>query len=143
MTQNVIYKPDFNKIYFICIIIAFGILGVIKILADANVILYYMCLAVLTILLIIYINPIIVNQKISISKEQIKIYQYGIENTLHFCKHIDSIITYKNKQISYRFKKDGDYYQISPGAYKNHQELSICFENLLHRCNKQIRHIIK
>ena len=104
---------------------------------------YYVSLAALVVLFMVFIKPIVVNQKLSINGEQINIFQNGQQNTLCFCEHIDSILTQNNNSISYLFKKNNKIYRIFPGTYKKREELETTLEKLKQQCDKNILHVQK
>ena len=64
----------------------------------------------------------------------IRIFTFGRRNELVFCKHLKQIVIKDNEAISYRFEKKGKYFQISPRAYYDDEELASLFSNLSNKC---------
>jgi hypothetical protein len=78
--------------------------------------------------------PFLKNQKLIVSGEDIDLFTFGRTNKLVFCKHLKEIVVKQNEILSYRFEKDGKYYQVSPGAYYDSEELKLLFNDLNRNC---------
>jgi hypothetical protein len=78
--------------------------------------------------------PFLKNQKLIVSGKDINLFTFGRTNRLVFCKHLRELVIRQNEIISYRFEKDGKYYQVSPGAYYDNEELKLLFNDLNKKC---------
>ena len=141
--SNNIYKPNLNVVYLKCVVTIVIIFTVTQLSGIIAIHVYYVSLTALVVAFMVFIRPIVTNQKLSINGAQINIFQYGQQNTLFFCEHIDSIFTQENNSISYLFKKNDKNYRIFPGTYKKREELETTLEKLKHQCNKDIPHVQK
>ncbi|MBL4710978.1 MAG: hypothetical protein JKX75_00490 [Gammaproteobacteria bacterium] len=135
-----IYEPALAKTYLLCSLIVLVIIVFLQLSDNVDRFLYCVVLISLLVLLMLIIKPIVVNQKLSVSDDQINIFQNGEITTLIFCQHIDSIFFKKEKLISYRFKYNKKKYEIFPGLYKDRVELVEHFETLIQHCEKPVAH---
>ena len=141
--SNNIYKPNLNIVYLKCMITIVIIFAVTQLSETIASPVYYFSLAALVVLFMVFIKPIVINQKLSINGEQINIFQNGQQNTLNFCEHINSILIQENNSISYLFKKNNKNYRIFPSTYKKRKELETTLEKLKQQCDKNIPHVQK
>jgi hypothetical protein len=102
-------------------------------LSNGTLILYATLLFLVGLFIFLFI-PLLKNQKVVIAGDEICLSTFGRINRLIFCKHINEIVVKDQEKVSYRFEKDGNYYQISPKAYYDSQELEILFKNLSNKC---------
>ena len=78
--------------------------------------------------------PFLKNQKLIITDEDIRLFTFGRMNRLMFCKHLKEIVVKEKEAVSYRFENSGKYYQISPRAYYESEELKSIFNDLMEKC---------
>ena len=138
MNERRLFSPDQDRLYLRCFIISVGIFIVTYISDSLGLLFYYAILAVLSILLLIHLTPIFVNQNIIIAENEIEIYNLGVKRKIKFCENLDCVVIYKIKKKGYRFNIDGFRCQITPYAYKDHKILDEIFDNMLAKCNKAV-----
>jgi len=130
----IIFKPARLQIGFWCACILLGIIINVRYLLSNGTLILYVTLLFLVGLFIFLFIPLLKNQKVVIAGDEICLSTFGRINRLIFCKHINEIVVKDQEKVSYRFEKDGNYYQISPKAYYDSQELEILFNNLSNKC---------
>ena len=128
------FKPDRRQIGFWCAFISLGFIINVHYLLDSSSISLYVSLIFLVGMFIFLFVPFLKNQKLIVSDEDIRLFTFGRISRLIFCKHLKEIVVKDDEIISYRFEKNGKYYQISPGAYYASEELKLLFNNLSSKC---------
>jgi hypothetical protein len=78
--------------------------------------------------------PFLKNQKLIVSGKDINLFTFGRINRLVFCKHLRELVVKQDEIVSFRFEKDGKYYQVSPGTYYDSEELKLLFNDLNKKC---------
>jgi hypothetical protein len=76
----------------------------------------FILLIVLSGIFIFMFMPVLKNQKLIISGEEVIIFSFGKKNSLKFSKDLEEIVVKENEIVSYRFNKKGKHYQVSPEA---------------------------
>lgn len=79
--------------------------------------------------------PFLKNQKLLIEGNNLIIFTFGKKNRLRFSEDIEELVVKDNEIVSFRFNKDGKYYQISPDAYYDSTDLKEIFKKLLENNN--------
>ncbi len=95
---------------------------------------FYVSLVFLIVIFIILFVPFLKNQKIIVNNEDILLFTFGRINRLVFCENLREIVVKEEIVVSYRFEKNGRYYQISPRAYYDSEELESLFSHLNKKC---------
>jgi hypothetical protein len=129
-----LFKPIRRQLGFWCGLLFSGILINLHFVVDSGSIILYLLLVFLLVSFIILFVPFLKNQKILIDNEDIRLFTFGRINALVFCKHLKQIVVKDNEAISYRFEKNGRYFQISPRAYYDGGDLASLFSNLKNKC---------
>lgn len=135
---NILFKPARRRVLTWIIFIAVAMFFNIYFLLKSSGIILYFPLTFLFMMFLILLMSVFKNQKISISGDNIDIYSFGRKNRLKFSKNIEEIVVKDSEIVSYRFEKDGKYYQISPYAYYRDNELKILFKNLMKETKNSI-----
>jgi hypothetical protein len=132
------FLPDRRQVGFWCAFIFLGIILNIRYLLGSGSIILYVSLILLAGMFVFLFMPFLKNQKLIVSGEDINLFTFGRTNRLVFCKHLKEIVIKQNENISYRFEKDGKYYQVSPGAYYDREELKLLFNDLNKKCKSKV-----
>ena len=132
------FQPDRRRVGFWCAFIFLGIILNVRYLLGSGSIILYVTLILLVGMFVFLFMPFLKNQKLIVSGEDINLFTFGRTNRLVFCKHLEEIIIKQNEIISYRFEKDGKYYQVSPGAYYDSEELKLLFNDLNKNCKSRV-----
>ena len=111
------FQPDRRRVGFWCAFIFLGIILNVRYLLGSGSVILDASLILLVGMFVILFMPFLKNQKLIVSGEDIDLFTFGRTNKLLFCKHLKEIVVKQNEILSYRFEKDGKYYQVSPGAY--------------------------
>lgn len=128
------FQPDRRRVGFWCAFIFLGIILNVRYLLGSGSVILYASLILLVGMFVILFMPFLKNQKLIVSGEDIDLFTFGRTNKLLFCKHLKEIVVKQNEILSYRFEKDGKYYQVSPGAYYDSEELKLLFTDLNRNC---------
>ena len=128
------FQPDRRRIGFWCAFIFLGIILNVRYLLDSGSVILYASLILLVGMFVFLFMPFLKNQKLIVSGRDIKLFTFGRINSLVFCKHLKEIVVKQDEIISYRFENGGKYYQISPGAYYDSEELKLIFNDLNKKC---------
>ena len=128
------FQLDRRRVGFWCAFIFIGIILNVRYLLSSGSIILYVPLILLVGMFVILFMPFLKNQKLIVSGENINLFTFGRINRLVFCKHLEEIVIKQNEIISYRFEKDGKYFQVSPGAYYDSEELKLLFNDLNKKC---------
>ena len=128
------FQPDRRRVGFWCAFIFLGIILNVRYLLGSGSVILYASLILLVGMFVILFMPFLKNQKLIVSGEDIVQFTFGRTNRLVFCKHLKEIVVKQNETISYRFENVGKYYQISPGAYYDREELKLLFNDLNKKC---------
>ena len=130
-----IFFPIRRSTAVLCVIVFIAILlNIYYIPGIAGLILYFP-LILLSVLFIFMFMPLLKNQLLLIAGNDIVIFSYGRKNSLRFSENLQEIVLNKNVIVSYRFEKDGRYYQISPQAYYESAELKRTHDKLMKKHN--------
>jgi hypothetical protein len=128
------FQPIRRELGFWCGLLFIGILINVRFLLDnGSMILFFPLVFLIGIFVLLFV-PFLKNQKIMMYNKVIHIFTFGRRNELVFCKHLKQIVIKDNEAISYRFEKNGKYFQISPRAYYENEELALLFSNLSNKC---------
>ena len=130
----ILFKPHRRQIVFLCACILLGIIINVRYLLSNGTLSLYLTLFFLVGLFVIFFMPFLKNQKIVVSGDEVCLLAYGRINRLIFCNHIKEVVVKDQEIVSYRFEKDGNYYQISPKAYHDSRELELLMSNLCNKC---------
>jgi len=128
------FQPDRRRVGFWCAFIFLGIILNVRYLLGSGSVILYASLILLVGMFVFLFMPFLKNQKLIVSGEDIDLFTFGRTNKLVFCKHLKEIVVKQNEILSYRFEKDGKYYQVSPGAYYDSEELKLLFTDLNRNC---------
>jgi len=128
------FQPNRRQIGFWCAFIFLGILINVRYLLDSSSVILYVSLIILVGMFVFLFMPFLKNQKLIVSDEDINLFTFGRINRLIFCQHLTEIVVKENEIVSYRFEKSGKYYQVSPGAYYDSEELQLLFNDLNKKC---------
>jgi hypothetical protein len=128
------FQPIRRELGFWCGLFFIGILINVRFLLDNGSMILFLPLVFLIGIFVLLFMPFLKNQKIMMNNEVIHIFAFGRRNELVFCKHLKQIVVKENEAISYRFKKNGRHFQISPRAYYDDEELASLFSNLSNKC---------
>ena len=128
------FQPDRRRVGFWCAFIFLGIIFNVRYLLGSGSVILYASLILLVGMFVILFMPFLKNQKLIVSGKDINLFTFGRTNRLVFCKHLKEIVVKQNEILSYRFEKDGKYYQVSPGAYYDSEELKLLFTDLNRNC---------
>jgi len=128
------FQPNRRQIGFWCAFVFLGIIINVHYLLDSSSVMLYVSLIFLVGMFIFLFMPILKNQKLIVSDEDIKLFTFGRINRLIFCKHLREIVVKENEIVSYRFEKSEKFYQVSPGAYYDSEELQLLFNDLNKKC---------
>jgi len=79
--------------------------------------------------------PLLKNQKVMLSGRKLILFTFGKKNSLDITKDLEEIVVHEDEVISYRFEKDGKYFQLSPSSYYEGEELKENLESTLKRYN--------
>ena len=90
----------------------------------------------LVLLFILLFVPVIRNQMLIISGNNIKISIYGRWHSVLFSENLYAIVVENDEIVSYRFKNDKQLYQISPKSYIESTELDAIFMALIEKQKK-------
>jgi hypothetical protein len=129
-----IFQPIRRQIGFWCGVIFLGILINVHYLLDSSSMILYVSFVFLIGMFVFLFVPFLKNQKLIITDEDIRLFTFGRMNRLMFCKHLKGIVVKENEAVSYRFENRGKYYQISPRAYYESEELKTLFNDLMEKC---------
>ncbi len=94
-------------------------------------ILYKIILAILVLMFIFFLVPVIRNQRIIVSGDKIGISIYCRWYYVLFSEGLYAIVVEADEVVSYRFKYDGQLYQISPKSYIETAEMNRLFSALM------------
>jgi hypothetical protein len=128
------FQPDRRRIGFWCAFVFLGIIINVRYLLSSGSVILYVSLILLAGMFVFLFMPLLKNQKLIVSGEDIVLFTFGRTSKLIFCKHLKEIVVKQNETISYRFEKSGKYYQVSPGAYYDREELKLLFNDLNKKC---------
>jgi len=128
------FQPDRRQIGFWCAFVFLGIIINVRYLLGSGSVILYLSLILLVGVFVFLFMPFLKNQKLIVSDEDINLFTFGRINRLIFCKHLTEIVVKENEIVSYRFEKSGKYYQVSPGAYHDSEELNLLFNDLNKKC---------
>ena len=128
------FQPIRRELGTWCGLFFIGILINVRFLLDNGSMILLLPLVFLIGIFILLFVPFLKNQKIMMDNKVIHIFTFGRRNELVFCKHLKQIVIKDNEAISYRFEKNGKYFQISPRAYYENEELASLFSNLRNKC---------
>ena len=132
--EDHLFQPIRLQIGVWCGFIFLGILVNVRYLLSNSSVILYVSLVFMVGLFILLFIPILRNQKLIINNGDIRLFAFGRINRLVFCEHLKEIVVRDNEAVSYRFENNGRYFQISPRAYYNSEELASLFDNLNNRC---------
>ena len=132
------FQPDRRRVGFWCAFIFLGIILNVRYLLGSGSVILYASLILLVGMFVFLIMPFLKNQKLIVSGKDINLFTFGRTNRLVFCKHLKEIVVKQNEILSYRFEKDGKYYQVSPGAYYDSEELKLLFNDLNKKCKSRV-----
>ena len=133
-TEVHFFQPDRRQVGFWCAFIFFGIILNVRHLLGGGSIILYVSLILLVGMFVFLFMPFLKNQKLIVSGKDINLFTFGRINRLVFCKHLTEIVVKQDEIVSFRFEKDGKYYQVSPSAYYDSEELKLLFDNLNKKC---------
>ena len=125
-----LFQPIRRELGFWCGLFFIAILLNVRFLLDNGSMILFLPLVFLIGIFILFFVPFVKNQKIMMDNGVICIFTFGRKNELVFCKHLKQIVVIGKEAISYRFEKNGKYFQISPRAYYDDEELASLFSNL-------------
>ena len=128
------FQPNRRQIGFWCAFVFLGTIINVHYLLDSSSVMLYVSLIFLVGMFIFLFMPILKNQKLIVSDEDIKLFTFGRMNRLIFCQHLREIVVKENEIVSYRFEKSGKHYQVSPGAYYDSEVLRLLFADLNKKC---------
>jgi hypothetical protein len=128
------FRPDSRRVGFWCAFIFLGIILNVRYLLGSGSVILYASLILLVGMFVFLFMPFLKNQKLIVSGKDIKLFTFGRINSLVFCKHLKEIVVKQDEIVSYRFENDGKYYQVSPGAYYDSEELKLLFNDLNRNC---------
>lgn len=128
------FQPIRRQLGFWCGLFFIAILIIVRFLLDDGSMILLLPLLFLIGIFILLFVPFLKNQKIMMDNKVIHIFTFGRRNELVFCKHLRQIVVKENEAISYRFAKNGKYFQISPLAYYDDEEMASLFSNLSNKC---------
>ena len=128
------FQPDRRRVGFWCAFIFLGIILNVRYLLGSGSVILYASLILLVGMFVFLFMPFLKNQKLIVSGKDINLFTFGRTNRLVFCKHLKEIVVKQNEILSYRFEKDGKYFQVSPGAYYDREELKLLFNGLNKKC---------
>lgn len=69
--------------------------------------------------------------KLLVSGDELRVFSFGKMNCLNFSKNLQEIVVKDSEVVSYRFERDGMFYQISPYSYYESDELRGIFKDLM------------
>jgi len=130
-----IFYPMLRPISFFCGMIFLTILINTYYLIANNSRILFILLILLSGIFIFMFMPLLKNQKLILSGDEVIIFSFGKKNSLKFSKDLEEIEVKENEIASYRFNKKGKHYQVSPDAYYESTELKNIF-NTLFKKNK-------
>jgi len=130
-----LFQPIRVQLGFWCGLFFIAILINVRIIIDSDSMVLGLPLALLIGVFTFLFVPFLKNQKIIINNQDIRLFTFGRINELVFCKHINKVVVKENKVISYQFEKNGKYFQISPLAYYDDEELASLLSNLTDKYN--------
>jgi hypothetical protein len=119
-----IFRPTRLKIGMLCFMILTAILINLYSLLESHEIPLYFSLFLLLVAFVYLFVPLLKNQKLVIENENIKLFSFGNSYDLTFASDLFEIVVKDSEVISYRLKKEGMYFQISPYAYYDGDELN-------------------
>lgn len=128
------FQPIRSALGFWCGLIFIAIIINVRFLLDNGSMMLFLPLVFLIGVFILLFMPFLKNQKIMMDNKVIHIFTFGRRNELMFCKHLKQIVVKDNEAISYRFDKNGRYFQISPRAYYDDEEMASLFYKLSNKC---------
>jgi len=129
-----VFQPIRRQLGIWCGVIFLGILINVHYLLDSSSMIICLPLVFLIVIFIILFVPLLKNQKLIVINEDVLLFTFGRINRLVFCENLREIVVKENETISYRFEKNGKYFQISPRAYYDDVELALLFSNLNNKC---------
>ena len=132
------FQPKRIGIGFWCSLIFLGILVNMHYLLNDSSLFFYIPLFFLIGMFVFLFVPFLKNQKLLISDKELIVFTFGYSNKLNFCMHLKEIVVKENEIVSYRFENNGKYFQISPEAYYENEELKELFTNLKEKCKELI-----
>ena len=132
------FQPDRRRVGFWCAFIFLGIILNVRYLLGSGSVILYASLILLVGMFVILFMPFLKNQNLIVTGKDINLFTFGRTNRLVFCKHLKEIVVKHDEIISYRFENDGKYYQVSPGAYYDSEELKSLFNDLNKKCKSTV-----
>lgn len=99
-------------------------------LSENNEILLYFSLSLLLVAFVYFFVPLLKNQKLAVENDYLRIFSFENSYDLSFATNLIEIVVEDSEVVSYRFKKEGEYFQISPHAYYESGELKKILNDL-------------
>ena len=87
---------------------------------------------------IFFVFPLLKYQKILVVNNTLKLSTFRKNNTLNFTNDLYEVVVKDSEVVSYRFEKDGKYFQISPDAYIKSEELKSILNRLFKKIKRKI-----
>lgn len=134
-----IFKPNRMSTGMLCVALIVMLAVNIYLLTEYNSIWLYVPLVVLSFAFVIFIFPVIKNQRIILSGKKMYLFVFGQPNEIDIEKDLKEVVVRRGEVVSYRFEKDGTYFQISPASYHDHMELKGNLEAVLKLYNISVR----
>jgi hypothetical protein len=75
--------------------------------------------------------PVLRNPKLTVSGENLCLFSFGRGHAINFPNHLIEVVKREGEIVNYRFQCEGKHFQISPGSYKDSEELQRQFVNLM------------
>ena len=129
-----IFKPIRRQLGFWCGFFVLCIFINVHFLLDSGSMILCIPLVLLIGMFIVLFAPLVKNQIIVLNNEDIRVFEFGRINRLVFCEHLKQIVVKGNEVISYQFETNRRYFQISPRAYYDGEELASIFSDLKNKC---------
>lgn len=73
-----------------------------------------------------------------LSGRRMVIFTFGQQNVLDIVKDLQELVVHEDEIVSFRFEKEGNYFQISPSSYFEKNELRTNLERTLKRYNLKV-----
>ena len=138
-----IYKPILMPIGIISLIVLVMIVvNIYYLTVYLSIWLFILCILMCGVF-IYFFMPIVKNQKLILNGRQLTMYSFGKQYNLDLKKDLEELVIENDEVISYRFQKDGMYYQLSPKSYYNGNELKDKLEDFYKKSKFETRVIIK
>jgi len=134
-----IYIPRRKMVGIVCFIVLLLLAVNLYLLTMPGSKWLYIPLFVLFGIFVFLVLPLLKNQKVMLSGRKLILFTFGKQNSLDLTKDLEEIVVHEDEIISYRFEKDGKYFQLSPSSYYEKDELKGNLESTLKRYNLAVR----